>query len=76
MRGHCQGAEISPVEFAKALGLSELRLRDIEDDRIVVNIKLAKKIAKKMQLPAEWLVKLAIQDQIRKEGLSLRVSQI
>jgi hypothetical protein len=35
---------------------------------------LAKEFAKKLDLPAEWLVKLALQDQINKEKLSLKVS--
>ncbi len=50
------------------------RLCDIEHDRFAVSIKLAKEFAKKLDLPAEWLVKLALQDQINKEKLSLKVS--
>jgi hypothetical protein len=50
------------------------RLCDIEHDRFSVSIKLAKEFAKKIDLPAEWLVKLALQDQINKEKLSLKVS--
>jgi len=38
-----------------------------------VSIKLAKSIAKKLKLPPEWLVKLSIQDQLKREGVELKV---
>jgi DNA-binding XRE family transcriptional regulator len=74
LRVHRLGEELSQVEFAKFLGISKQRLCDIEHDRFAVSIKLAKEMAKKMALPPEWLVKLALQDQIKKEKLSLKVS--
>ncbi len=57
---HRLGEELSQVEFAKHLGISKQRLCDIERDRFTVSIRLAKEIAKKLDLPAEWLVKLAV----------------
>ena len=74
LRVHRLGEELSQVEFAKSLGISKQRLCDIEHDRFAVSIKLAKEIAKKLDLPAEWLVKLTLQDQLKKENLSLKVS--
>jgi DNA-binding XRE family transcriptional regulator len=74
LRVHRQGEEMSQVEFAKQLGVSKQRLCDIEHNRFAVSIKLAKRIAKTMKLPPEWLVKLALQDQIKKEKLNLKVS--
>jgi len=74
LRLHRLGEELSQVEFARFLGISKQRLCDIEHDRFAVSIKLAKEFAKKLDLPAEWLVKLALQDQINKEKLSLKVS--
>jgi transcriptional regulator with XRE-family HTH domain len=74
LRVHRLGEELSQVEFARFLGISKQRLCDIEHDRFSVSIKLAKEIAKRLDLPAEWLVKLALQDQLRKENLSLKVS--
>ena len=74
LRVHRLGEELSQIEFAKFLGISKQRLCDIEHDRFAVSIKLAKEIAKKLDLPAEWLVKLALQDQLNKEKLSLKVS--
>ena len=51
-----------------------LLLCDIEHNRANVSIKLAKSIAIKLDLPPEWLVKLALQDQLNREGLDLNVS--
>jgi transcriptional regulator with XRE-family HTH domain len=74
LRVHRLGEDLSQVEFAKQLGISKQRLCDIERDRFTVSIRLAKELAKKLDLPAEWLVKLALQDQLKKEKLSLKVS--
>lgn len=74
LRVHRMGEELSQVDFAKQLGISKQRLCDIEHNRFAVSIRLAKEIAKKLELPAEWLVKLALQDQLKKEKLSLKVS--
>jgi DNA-binding XRE family transcriptional regulator len=74
LRVHRLGENLSQVEFAKLLGVSKQRICDIEHDRFAVSIKLAKAIAKKMELPVEWLVKLALQDQLKKEKVGLKVS--
>ncbi len=74
LRVHRLGEEMSQVEFARQLGISKQRLCDIERDRFAVSIRLAKELAKKLDLPAEWVVKLALQDQLKKEKLSLKVS--
>lgn len=74
LRVHRLGEGLSQVEFSKFLGISKQRLCDIEHDRFAVSIKLAKGFARKLDLPPEWLVKLALQDQIKKEKLSLKVS--
>ncbi len=74
LRVHRMGEDLSQVELAKILGISKQRLCDIEHDRFSVSLKLAKDIAKKLKMPPEWLAKLALQDQIRKERLNLKVS--
>ena len=74
LRVHRLGEELSQVEFAKHLGISKQRLCDIEHSRFSVSIKLAKEIATTLDLPPEWLVKLALQDQLKKANLSLKVS--
>ncbi|MBK7845787.1 MAG: helix-turn-helix transcriptional regulator [Bdellovibrionales bacterium] len=73
LKVHRQGEELSQTDFAKELGVSKQRLSDIEANRFNISIKLAKEIAKKLDLPAEWLVKLALQDQLRKERVKLKV---
>ena len=74
LRAHRLGEEISQIAFARQLGVSKQRLNDLEHDRHNVSIKLAIKIAKKLDLPPEWLVKLILQQQLDKEGLKLKVS--
>lgn len=74
LKSHRLGEELSQTEFAKKLKISKQRLCDLEHDRSGVSISLCKKLAKKLGLPAEWLVKLALDHQLRKEGLNLKVS--
>lgn len=74
LKNHRLGEEMSQVEFASHLGISKQRLCDLEHDRTNVSIQLCKEMAKTLDLPAEWLVKLSLQHQIDKEGLDLKVS--
>ena len=74
LKAHRQGEEISQTAFAKFLGISKQRLCDLEANRHNVSIKLCKSLAKKLDLPPEWLVKLNLQHQLKKEGLDLKVS--
>lgn len=74
LKAHRLGEELSQTAFAKQLGLSKQRLSDLEHNRHNVSIKLAIKIAEKLDVPAEWLVKLTLQQQINQEGLDLKVS--
>lgn len=70
---HRQGEGLNQTEMAKLLRISKQRLCDIEKNRFNVSIRLAKSVAKRLKLPPEWLVKLALQDQLRSEGLSLKI---
>lgn len=74
LRSHRLGEEMSQTEFAEMLGISKQRLCDIEKDRFNVSIKLAKRVAEVLDLPPEWLVKLAVQGQLDREGIELKVS--
>ena len=74
IKAHRLGEEMSQVEFANFLEISKQRLCDLEHNRTNVSIKLCINLAKKLELPAEWLVKLALQYQIDKAGLNLKVS--
>ena len=71
---HRRSEELTQTEFAKSLGISKQRLCDLEHNRGNVSIKFCKKLAKKLDLPADWLAKLALNHQLQKEGLKIRVS--
>lgn len=73
LKSHRLGEELTQTEMAKFLGISKQRVSDIENSRSNVSIKLCQKFAKKLGFPAEWLVKLALQDQINKAKLNLKV---
>lgn len=68
------GEDLTQTELALKLGLSKQRLCDIEKDRSNLSIQLCKKIAKKLDVPTEWLVKLAIQEQLDQENIDLKVA--
>lgn len=74
LRVYRLGQELSQVQFAEELGVSKQRLCDLEKNRNSVSIQLCQKLAKKLDLPPEWLVKLALQHELDKAGLSLKVS--
>jgi transcriptional regulator with XRE-family HTH domain len=74
LRSHRLGEELSQTEFAEFLGISKQRLSDLENNKGNVSIKLCKELADKIEVPAEWLASLALQDMINKEGLNLKVS--
>lgn len=76
LKVHRLGEELTQTQMAKTLGLSKQRLSDIENARSNVSIKLCQRFAKKLGFPAEWLVSLALQDQINKANLNLKVVQI
>lgn len=74
IKSHRLGEKISQKEFAQQLGISSQRLCDIEQDRHNISIKLAKSLAKKMDLPPEWFVKLTLEKQLKDENIKLKVS--
>lgn len=67
------GEEMTQQELAEVLGISKQRVCDIEKNRYQASLKLCKEIANCLDLPAEWLAKLALQDQIKNAGLNLKV---
>ena len=75
MRAHRLGERYSQTDFAKQLGISKQRLCDIESNRFAVSLALAKSLAKKLGLPPEWLAKLTLNAQIKKEGLKLKIAE-
>lgn len=74
LKAHRLGEELSQTEFAKFLGISKQRLCDLEKNKSNVSIKLCIILAKKINVPPEWLAKLSIQYQLKKENLKLKVN--
>lgn len=68
------GEEMTQSDFAKLLGVSKQRVYDLEHNRYGVSIEMCKKIAKKLDLPAKWIVRLELEYQLRKQGIALKVS--
>ena len=74
LKAHRKGEGMSQTMFAACLGISKQRLCDMESDRSNVSIKLCKELAEKLDVPAEWLVKLSLQRQLEEEGIRLKVA--
>ena len=74
IRVHRLGEEMTQAEMAEVLGISKQRVCDIEKDRYSPSIKFAKVVAMKLEFSPEYLAMLAIRDQIKKEGLNLKVN--
>lgn len=74
IKSHRLGEEMSQVDFAESLGISKQRLCDLEKNRTNVSLKLCKELAEKLDVPAEWLAKLVLQEMIDREGIKLKVS--
>ncbi len=64
---------LTQVGFAEKIGVSRSHLCDIEKGRKLVSPGLAAKYAKALHHPERQFVRLALQDQIRKAGLKLKV---
>ena len=65
--------ELSLSEMAKLLGMTRASLHDIEKGRRIPSPARAAKIARKMGLPITSWVKSAIQDQLDRDSLNLRI---
>jgi plasmid maintenance system antidote protein VapI len=64
---------MSRAQFARQLGVSQSHLTDIEEQRKAVSPERAAKFAKVLGYSAEQFVKLALQAEIDRAGLKLRV---
>src|SRR5688572_29168072 len=68
-----QADEISQVEFARKLAITKQHLCDIEHDRKSVTPKLAARYAEILGYSQEQFIRLAIQDLLDRDGLSVQV---
>ncbi|MEZ4754927.1 MAG: helix-turn-helix transcriptional regulator [Bdellovibrionota bacterium] len=65
--------ELSQADFAAKLGISRSHLCDIEKGRKSVSPARAAQFAQALSLPTTHFVQLALQDQVDKAGLNVRV---
>lgn len=65
--------EISQTDFAKKLGISRANLCDIEKERKPVSLVRAAQIARVFRVSEQYLIQLALQDQLRREKLPYEV---
>ena len=66
--------EISQAEFARLAGVGRQSICDIERGRRIPSPEIAARYARLLGYHEGQLVRLALQDQIRKAGLRLKVS--
>jgi transcriptional regulator with XRE-family HTH domain len=64
---------VTQADFAKKLGISAANLCDIEKGRQLVSPKKATEIAKKIGYSQTVLVELVINEQLKVDGLDMRV---
>ena len=64
----------SQKEFSKFLGISQQSLCDLEKGRKIPSAERAARIAKKLNEPADFWIKLAIQDVLRSQDFHYEVS--
>ena len=74
LRGFRLSDESTQIEFAKKLGISPANLCDLEKGRKLPTATRAAAIARKIGLPEELLIQVAIQDELRKQKIKYRVS--
>jgi transcriptional regulator with XRE-family HTH domain len=66
--------EISQAELARKMGISRAHLCDIEKGRRLVSAERAAKFAKALGYSVSSFVTAALEDQLRKAGLKMRVT--
>lgn len=65
--------DVTQVELAKSAGVSKGLVCDIEKGRRLANIEHATKFAKALGYPLETFVAIAVEDELRKNNLHLKV---
>ena len=76
LKAYRLGEEISQVDMAKFLKISKQSLNDLENGRTIPSIKRAAEIAKKIGRVESVYIELAIQDQIDKAKIDLKITLV
>jgi transcriptional regulator with XRE-family HTH domain len=66
--------DISQAELARRLGVGRQSICDVEKGRTLVGVEKAARFARALGHNEKVFVRLALQDQVSKAGLNLRVS--
>ena len=66
--------DLTQTQMANKLGISKQKLCDFEKSRRLPSIKMVAKWAKKLKHPQKIWVQIALQDQLRRNKLKLKVS--
>lgn len=61
--------ELSQVEFAKKLGVSKQFVCDLEHDRRLLSLKMAKEFALKLGYSEAQFIRICLQDLVNSQGL-------
>lgn len=73
LRHYRDSLELTQPEMGKKLGITKQHICDLEKGRRLISVEMAAKIAKRLKEPVDYWVSIALQDQIRKAKLKLRV---
>ncbi len=68
-----ENEDLSQNDFAKRLGITKQKLCDIEKGRREVSPAKAASFALKLGFPPEFFVDLALQDDLKKAGLKIKL---
>ena len=68
--------ELTQVQFAKKLGISKQTLCDIEKSRKLVSPSRAARFAKKLGYPPGVFLKIALEEEFKKDGLRLKIKSV
>jgi transcriptional regulator with XRE-family HTH domain len=74
LEAHRLGEEVSQKEFAELLDISQQSLCDLEKGRKIPSPERAAKIAQKLGEPADYWIKLSLQDMLRSQHFDYEVS--
>jgi transcriptional regulator with XRE-family HTH domain len=73
IEAHRSCDEISQAELARRMGMSRAQVCDIEKGRRMVSAERAAQFAKALGYSVPAFVERALEDQLRKSGLKMRV---
>ena len=74
LESYRKGEGLSQKDFAEKLGISASSLCDLEKDRKIPSPSRAASIAQTLGVSENLWIKVALQDQLREQGIDLKVS--